>query len=230
MNLGIPQFEQPEREVYTKDRLLDNEREDRYRHISAPGGSVVVTVPIITGGRDYDDHYDRRKAFNINDLSHADLPVDGTELIPLYQSKENVNATLSEVLESLLPNSYSFKLLDHTSDQPLTTLFTPDKDGIWLLVYSVACTATDPGASVGSLSVSFTPQDSSSSPLTQSCDLTTLHSGLTAQAVVQLQANTPITFSFIGGGTYGGAAYNLFVSAIPLFSTPSGNSNLNWIS
>ena len=94
----------------------------------------------------------------------------------------------------------------------------PNRAMVGNIVYSIACITSDGGALTGTLTVTFTPLDGTSDPVTQTCDLNTPGDGGTHSLPVMLAPGSTISFDFEGGGTYGAASYNLIVSWIPACS------------
>lgn len=206
--------------------------EDR---VYAGGAPCVVTVygpEGRGGGRDRDGHHhhdDERFP------PPATLPLTGNEQMNLWQFISPFTGRLSRVVTGVLdfirsfwPTPFAWAARNATADTPTTSLFTVGSiDMVYDLVLSAACKVQDGGASTGTATLTFVSLDGTSSPMTQSVNLTTVGNGGTTKDTVMLAAGSTVSFVFSGGGTYGSAQYDLFVSAIPQCSDKPVNATGN---
>ncbi len=215
-------------------REWDNRRgyEDR---VYAGGAPCVVTVYGPEGrgrDRDRDDHH------NHNDERFpppATLPLTGNEQMNLWQFISPFTGRLSRVVTGVLdfirsfwPTPFSLSFRNQTADTPTTSLFTVGSlDMVYDLVISCACKVVKGSALTGTATLNFVSLDGTSSPVTIAVDLNVAADGDTTKTSVMLAAGSTVSFSFITGGTYGAAQYNLFVSAIPQCSDKPVNATGN---
>lgn len=211
-------------------RAFPRDDDDGERRIHAPGGSVVVTAMMGGGGGDRDREERRERDRPVP----ATLPLDGSETVELHQAGgfrpwwRRVYISLLDFIRQFWPAAWTWSGLSLKADQPLTPLFTvPPRDMVYQLVYSIACKIADAGASMGTLSLFFTPLDGTTNPETATCNLAISGNGSTHSVAVLLQGGSAVSFKFVGGGVYGAATYDIIVSAIPLCSDNPVNRSDN---
>jgi hypothetical protein len=172
----------------------------------------------------------------------ATLPLTGNETItikqPINGSPWWTRAFISilTLIRQFWPASWSWSGLNLKADTPNTVLFSvPNRDMLYRLAYAIVTKSADGGASTGTLLINFTNLNSQESdaagslvsvtqPVSHTLDLATATpNGITGSLDVLLAAGSGVSFSFLGGGTYGAAAYDLIVSAIPQCSDQGSN-------
>jgi len=104
------------------------------------------------------------------------------------------------------------------ADIPTNVIDTPDRDGLYLLTFCIDVKHVDPSASTGAILQFFgTCADGTSFGSSSYVDLTSFSTALhVLQMTVPAMSNTPILWSFTGGGSYNTAIYDAFASALRL--------------
>lgn len=228
-----PNFE-PYQSKIPGDRDYDR---DRYREerVYAGGAPCVVTVYGPEGrgrGRDCDDgHRHEGERFP----PPATIPLSGNEQMNLWQFIAPFTGRLTRVVAGVLdfirsfwPTPFSLSYRNATADTPTTTLMVVSSLAmVYDLVLSCACIVAKGSALSGTATLTFVSLDGTSSPVTFSVNLNSVGDGSTVKTSVMIAPGSTVSFSFITGGTYGSAQYNLFVSAIPQCSDKPVNATGN---